>query len=119
MTITEAEGFADLGMWEDAWEALDDAPGHERATPSALRVRLRCCAPLGAWGIGEEVAHLMGHSDKPEDLKMAADFWLDWGRYDPELAATCITAAISVWPECRAEILDDPLLGRVLFPGRH
>jgi hypothetical protein len=47
MTITEAEGFADLGMWQEAWDALDDAPEPEGATPAGLRVRLRCCVPRG------------------------------------------------------------------------
>ena len=52
---TEAEGFADLGLWQEAWEALEALPAEDRATPAALRVRLRCCPGVGAWDIGEHL----------------------------------------------------------------
>lgn len=65
MELREAEGYADLGMWQEAWDSLDEVPPAERATPAVMRIRIRCCAPLEAWGIGEEIAYLMGQSPQP------------------------------------------------------
>lgn len=51
-SVTEAEGFAELGLWQDAWDLLEGLPAHERSAPAVLRVRLACCPPLkrlGAW----------------------------------------------------------------------
>ncbi|MDB6077479.1 MAG: hypothetical protein JWO82_1226 [Akkermansiaceae bacterium] len=119
MDLREAEGYVELGMWQEAWDSLDEVPIEERATPAVFRLRIRCCAPLDAWSVGEEIAYLMGQSPQPSDHRLAASFWLDWARADPAVAADCIAAAINIWPESRVEILEDPLLGRVLFPGRH
>lgn len=40
---SEAEGLADLGVWDDAWNVLESLPAEERSESTALRVRLRCC----------------------------------------------------------------------------
>jgi len=117
MTLTEAEGYAELGLWQDAWEAIEELPGDLRAGVDSMRLRLRCCSKVGAWDIGAELACLLGEG-KPPDRRAAAAFWMALGREcieDSETAQACIDAAINAWPNCRSEILDDPELSRIVF----
>lgn len=114
VTATEAEGFADLEMWEDAWDALEELPAAERALPAALRVRLRCCPALGAWEIGRHVAGVLRDGAEP-DRQAAARFfhavalkWLAEG--DQYAAGEAIKEAVKTWPEHRLALLDDPKL---------
>ena len=41
--IAEAEGYAALGLFEDAWETLETLPPRYRFLPDALAVRLMIC----------------------------------------------------------------------------
>ena len=116
MSIQEASGFADLGMWQEAWNAIEDAPAEDREKVEALRVRLRCCAPLGAWDIGVELARFLRDGNE-EDRKAAALFWIALAKHDKFAAKDCLHAAIQAWPECRLAIIDDPELVLLLFPG--
>ncbi len=54
--MLEADGLADLGIWKEAWEALEALPPVGRATIAALRIRLRCCAGLRLWDLGSDLA---------------------------------------------------------------
>ena len=74
VTITEAEGLAELELWQDAWDALEDLSAPDRVTPGALRVRLACCPPLAAWDIGRHVAAILREGEEP-DRKAAAKFF--------------------------------------------
>lgn len=114
VTITEAEGYADLGMWRDACEALEALSSEVRATPRALRVRLRCCPPLGAWGIGEHVAGLLRDGSRC-DKACAAGFYHANARRllkagDRRGAGESIKAAMEAFPECRRLMLLDAQL---------
>lgn len=111
-SVTEAEGLAELGLWQEAWDALEALPAEERATPAALRVRLACCPNLGGWEIGRHVADLLkdGHED---DRRAASRFYhalaLKWlAEGDRYAAGQAIKAAVKAWPDCRLELLDDP-----------
>ena len=111
VTITEVEGFADLCMWREAWEGLEELPPDQRATPAALRIRLRCCPAVGAWGIGEQVAGLLREGNRSDKACAAGFFHMNARRLvgsgDRTAAAECIKAAVSVFPECRQFILGD------------
>ena len=119
VTITEVEGFADLGMFREAWEAMEELPPDHRTDPHALRIRLRCCPPVGAWDIGEHVAGLLRDGERL-DKACAAGFYhanarrlLETG--NRQGAADNIKAAVATFPECREIILLDPELAAEFF----
>ena len=107
--IAEAEGYAELGLWPECWEAVESLPDYLRHARGAIRLRLRCCPALGAWELGEELAISLARGDG-QDKKLAAGFWLDWARACPSLGRTCVASAIEAWPECEQLILKDALL---------
>ena len=112
--ITEAEGYADLGMWSEACEALEALSPEAKATPLALRVRLRCCPPLGAWSLGEHVAGLLRDGNRC-DRACAAGFYHAHARRllkagDRQRATEAIQAAVEAFPECRRLMLLDAQL---------
>lgn len=114
MSIQRAEGFAELGMWQDCWEAINELSGGEKSGREAERLRLRCCGPLQAWDLGAKLAYRLGQR-LVEDRRAAAGFWLALGRADFALAHDCISAAVNAWPECREEVIGDPVLRKAIF----
>jgi len=61
-----------------------------------------------------ELVYLLGQRTL-EDRKVSATFWLVLGRADFALAHECISEALSAWPGCKKEVLEDPVLGRAIF----
>ena len=119
MTITEAEGFTELAMWQDAWDAIEALDPEEKATPRALRCRLACCPQLGAWGIGEHVAGLL-RDGRDADRIAAASFYHHSARRNIALgnraeAKKAVTSAVEAWPACRVDLLGDEMLVSELF----
>ena len=111
-TITEAEGFSELGMFQAAWDTLEEISPDLRATPEALRVRLACCPALNAWDLAVGIAHLLKEGREP-DRQAAARFyhalamrWLAEG--DRYAAGQAIKAAVKAWPDHRLKLLEDP-----------
>ena len=76
-TVVDAEGLAELGLWDDAWAVLEALPAADRATPQALRVRLACCPCLDAWEIGRHVANLLRDGGE-RDLEAAQSSSIQW-----------------------------------------
>lgn len=114
MPLTIATGYADLGMWLDAWESIEDAPEDQRASPDALRLRLRCCVGTENWELGEHLARLLAEGAE-EDRQAAARYYHALARQEmaegnPDFAKEAIRKAVAAWPEIRIEILDDPTL---------
>ena len=54
-TIAEAEGLAFLGLYVEAWEALETLPPSARLLPEVLAVRLLICAGLPRFELGREI----------------------------------------------------------------
>ncbi len=118
--ITEAEGFAELELFTDAWDMIDDLPPAMRTHPEALRVRLMCCTGLEKWELGADLARLVGEAGNPLELReTAGKFHLAHARH--LLRSGCRDAAIGEvlrlsisWPEGRVLVLDDPGLSGLL-----
>lgn len=118
VTVTEAEGLAELGLWEDAWDALEALPPDERSAPAVLRVRLACCPPLNGWELGKHIADLLREGAE-EDRKSAAAFFhalaIKWvGEGDRYAAKEAMKAAAKAWPNLRLTMLDDAGLSDLL-----
>lgn len=111
-SITEAEGLAELGLWQDAWEALEELQTPDRALPHALRVRLACCPSLGAWEVGRHIADLLRDGSEADRQAAAQYFhavdlkWLAEGYC--YAAGQAIKEAVKTWRDHRLAVLDDP-----------
>ena len=119
-TLEESQGWAELGMFADAWELIDAMPPAMRTHPEALRVRLVCCTGMGKWELGADLARLLGETANPLALREAAGrFHLAHARHHlqeggREQAREAIRLLAVCWPEGRIQILDDPGLGGLL-----
>jgi hypothetical protein len=113
LTTDEAEGYADLGMWIDAWNALRALPENEPFTPLARRIALRCAGPLKQWETGDLLAHELSEGC-PEDRIAVATFRhfqaQMYVRVGNNLAASdAIEDALKVWPDYREFLAQHPI----------
>ncbi|MCW1917044.1 hypothetical protein OJ996_25870 [Luteolibacter sp. GHJ8] len=118
VTLKEAEGFAELGLWQDAWDTIDKLPADERMKPAALRLRLVICPYLEAWGPGAAVAKLLCGGDET-DRKTAGCYYRDLAKLyiahgEIDSARVALRDCVEAWPEVRPELLDDPVIARLL-----
>ncbi|MCH7225033.1 hypothetical protein [Haloferula sp. A504] len=116
---SEAEGLADLGLWQDAWDALESLPAEDRAEPAALRVRMRCCPGVGAWEIGEHLARVLRDGGE-EDREVAARFYHQLAVFharvgNREAAEGAIKSAVDAWPDIRIELIEGPVLAEEIW----
>ncbi len=111
MRIEEAEGYIALGMFQDAWLALDEIPTDRQLSSAVLRCRALCLMGFEAWSRGEAVALILGEGDE-DDRRMAAAFFHEGAVWHAEhtglaLARHWASQAIRVRPEQRLAILGD------------
>lgn len=107
----EAEGYITLGMFQEAWLALDEIPVDWQLSSAVLRCRALCLMGFEAWSRGEAVALMLGEGDE-EDRKMAAKFFHEGAVWHAvhtglPLARYWASQAIRVRPEQRFAILED------------
>lgn len=57
--ITRAEGYFELGMQQEAWDALEELPPIDRTDPLVLELKLRILTALSQWELGESVANVL------------------------------------------------------------
>ena len=118
VNLTEAQGLADLELWEDVWEALEELPPEERTAPSVIRLRLDCAIGLERWDTARELAtNLAKGAD--EDRRAAADAFRTLAlvankRRMIEAAKVLVRSAVEAWPGIRLAIRDDPELAEHL-----
>lgn len=65
-TLTEAVGYLELGMLQDAWDSLEEIPAEQRHLPPVLQVRLEIYRRMEKY---EGMATIAEHLTKafPED----------------------------------------------------
>ena len=118
--LTEAQGFAELGLFADAWGLIDDLPPAMRTHPEALRVRLMRATGLQKWEIGEDLARLLGETGNPLELReVAGRFYLAHARQllregRRSEARDEVRRLAVCWSEGRVLVLDDPGLSGLL-----
>jgi len=118
--FTEAQGFAELGLFADAWSLIDDLPPAMRTHPEALRVRLMCATGLQRWAIGADLARLLGETANELELREVAGRLhlararqlLREGRRSE--ARDEVRRLAVCWSEGRVLVLDDPGLSGLL-----
>lgn len=112
--LNEALGYIELGLFQEAWEALDRLPPDEKTSPGVMRLRLPCAIHFQRWDMVETLAEVLRYGDRDDQVIAAATFKTlaviacRDGR--PKLAKHYVRTAVQVFPGIRTEILDDPTL---------
>lgn len=115
MTITQAQGLLDLGMFSDALSALRSLPPELQEAGAALRIKARASAALGKWEAAREAADLIRHGNEVDRQEAAACYQslaaehFKHGRNDE--ARNFLKRAIATRPAQREAILDDLRFG--------
>lgn len=112
--IEKAEGFVTLGMGVEAWETLEDLPTEAKNHPRVLELRVESLICLREW----EKAKILGDGIAAA-LPDSVSLWLSLARARAglgrrEAAREAMTRVRLLDPSRRLEMLDDPLLRRVL-----
>lgn len=114
MSIEVAEGFADLGLWQEAWDAIEDLDPDARMSARVWRVRLRCCVALESWDMGETLAELLAQSEEEPDLAVAAGYFharaVHLVKEDLAAAKEAVKRACAIWGPARIAVLEDSRL---------
>jgi hypothetical protein len=104
--IRQAEGFADLGLFIDAWGAVESLPPKDRTAEEIVAIRLKVCTCLQKWALGNELVKLVTgrHTLKTREaagrfLLTHSDYLCTEGFRDPALRQIQMLATI--WPEGR------------------
>ena len=108
--ISEADGFADLGLPLEAWELLETLPPADRMQPAVFAVRLKVCTALEKWELGMELVRLIGPENEYAHRQPAGRFHLAracdlCGAGDVEGARAAVSALSKVWPVGRLLVL--------------
>lgn len=114
MGFCAAEGYAELGMWDEALEELGSLAAELRAMPPVLRLELRCCVAMEAWDQGCLTARQLRNLGAIERM-MAAGFYATLGRDllkrgRKKEARDALHDAVESWPSCKEVVLRDPSL---------
>ena len=112
--LSEARGYMDLEMWEEAWLALDAVPAGTVATAEMVRIRLRAAAGMERWDFVEELASILKEGNEEDRMEaacayqsLAAEHYCQ-GRVDK--AREMVRVSIEIRPEQLLAILADPRL---------
>lgn len=105
-TISEARGYAELGLFVDAWDLIESLPPERRVDLGALAVRLLVCAGQGKWEMGAEIVRLIGPGHPLEIREAAGRFHLANARGlcsagNVDAARQAVKSLAALWPEGR------------------
>lgn len=112
--VAMAEGYLELGEFQEAWDFTETIPCIQRICPGIVRVRIICAIALRQFEIAEELACFLGTGPSPF-RKFAGGILHELaGAYchagDTEHARKLISDAIRIWPDERFSIIENPAL---------
>lgn len=108
-SLSRADSFAGLGMFERAWTELEELRPKARTDPQVLNLRLRIATALEKWSLGEVLVGVMESGETVARFHHAYALSLSLAR-DGEASLVQIRAAVKAWPGIRLAIVDDPEL---------
>ncbi|HEX2747655.1 MAG TPA: hypothetical protein VHM91_06635 [Verrucomicrobiales bacterium] len=116
--IRAAEGYAFLGLCDEAWELVKSLPPQNQHCPRAFAVRLLICTHLKKWETGMELALEFDTHSRIEAREAAGRFYLAYatllaGNNRLTAASTVISLMELVWPEGHREALRSRALQRL------
>ena len=97
--LSPISGYLTLGMFEDAWETLEDFPPELRIHDTVLGLRVEILQRLGKWESARMLAESLAKRC-PEN----PDWWLDWAyslrrEQTVEVAQTVLREAAALHPD--------------------
>ena len=109
-TVNMARGYAELGMYEEAWHALESLPPSMQLSAPVVALRLLVFAGLQKWEQGAELAKIVTprfprevreaagrcHLARAESLCVGGDL---------DGAKEAVKALMSIWPEGRQAVV--------------
>jgi len=109
-SLGQAEGYCELGMWEQAWNVLDDLPEELRPHPDVISRRLDVLIGLKHWGKALILANSLARI-----TPMRADVWFRLACIQAQLEAVdeakkAIARCVEIDPDWRARIIAEPAL---------
>jgi len=111
--IDEADGYLTLGMFEEAWHFIEDLPPEWRTVPALLRVRMLAAMGMQKLEIAETLAIFLGSDEAHQRIagKVLHELAvIHAGAGGLDKARELIRRAVTIHPEQRAAIIDDPAL---------
>ena len=120
-SLSNAQGYLDLGMHEDAWAATEDLPPEARTQPAVLELRLRILTSMEKWDLADELARVLWSSDMESHRTTVARFHHAHARAlcaegKVREARRAVRLAVEAWEPVRAEIVEDDGLEAVSTP---
>lgn len=110
--VAVAEGYLELGEFEEAWDYIEAIPVSIRIGPPFVKVRIVCAIALKKFEMAEDLACFLGTGPVAyrrfagQVLHELAAAYCHAG--DPTHARKLLADAVRVWPDERFAILDDP-----------
>ncbi len=116
--IRAAEGYAFLGLCDEAWDLVKTLPPENQHCPRAFAVRLIICTHLKKWETGMELALEFDTNSHIGAREVAGRFYLAYAAVlagDNRLteADTVVSLMKLVWPEGNTEALRSRALRRL------
>ncbi|MCW1885510.1 hypothetical protein OKA04_12290 [Luteolibacter flavescens] len=117
MSIEAAEGYIELGLFHDAWDALEDLEPAQKTMPAVIRLRLQCALGFERWMMVETLADLLAQGEESDREGAARAYHLlvvvSLRVKRIETAKRFVAKAVEAWPAIRSEIIDDPDLSEL------
>lgn len=119
--IREAEGYALLEMFTDAWEAIESLDPSAWSSIAAIRIRMACAIKFRKWDMVETLADFLCSGGKPEHALAASGYralaFIATEGGNRAAAKGYINRAISIDPPISQSLIEDPSFS-TFFLGR-
>ena len=115
--MREAEGYTELGLWEEAWYTLGALSYDERSGPPALRLKLLCCAQLARWDEGNVLACAVILEGDP-GMNAALGFYRELAKCSPEQARASIAATLKRLGDANNALCPNTLIAQIFDEAR-
>ena len=107
-TLTNAQGYFDLGLFTDAWKTLDGLPAKVRESNEAMELRLKILAATERW---EKLQWLAEGLTVSTPGWASPWFYLAMGKAKTghvQEAKEAIEKLVDIAPDWRLKVLEDP-----------
>lgn len=112
LIIREAEGYALLEMFPEAWEAIESLRPAAWSSIAAMRVRMACAIEFRKWDMVETLADFLCDGGEDERALAASGYralaFIATEDGNRAAAQDCINRAISMDPAIRQSFMEDP-----------
>ncbi|WP_035610929.1 hypothetical protein [Haloferula sp. BvORR071] len=112
--LKRVEGFADLGMWQEAWEVLENLSEEDSNRREFMRAGIKVAAMAGHGEVAHAIAQDLRNGDDPDRYQAACWYQalaaeqVKHGQI--EVAKQLLQEALLIRPEQREMFPEEPML---------